>query len=181
VDAVLSVDVDLIARAREGDQNAFEALLQPLVLPAYRLAIAMLRNGSDAEDCVQEAALKAWRARRQLREGSTSIRPWFLAIVANESRSMRRGRWVAVIKRPAMDDEPTESARQEWDLAGLMDLRRALRSLAPSDRAILLLRYGLDLEIVEAATVMRLKPATAKSRIHRALAKLRVHLRLEEV
>jgi RNA polymerase sigma-70 factor (ECF subfamily) len=80
-----------------------------------------------------------------------------------------------------MEGEATESTSQELDLAGLMDLRRALRRLAPSDRAILLLRYGLDLEIAEAAMVMRLKQATAKSRIHRALAKLRGHLRLEEV
>src|SRR5438045_4424587 len=70
----------------------FGPLLQDLVLPGYRLACGMLHDAAAAEDVVQEAALKAWRKRGRLRSGSDPL-PWFLAIVANECRSVRRRRW----------------------------------------------------------------------------------------
>lgn len=54
---------DLVARARGGDASAFALLLDPLWEPAYRLAYAMLRDRSAAEDAVQEAALKGWKVR----------------------------------------------------------------------------------------------------------------------
>jgi len=56
-------DLDLLNRARLGDRVAFEEILRPLVEPAYRLALAMLRERDAAEDAVQEMALKGWRHR----------------------------------------------------------------------------------------------------------------------
>jgi DNA-directed RNA polymerase specialized sigma24 family protein len=60
-----------------GDTAAFEILLEPLLEPGYRLAGRMLHDHQAAQDAVQEAAVKAWRKLRQLREGS-EMRPWFL-------------------------------------------------------------------------------------------------------
>src|SRR5262249_1937397 len=59
-----ATDEALIEDAREGDRLAFETLIQPLISPAYRLALVMVRDPSQAEDCVQEAALRAWRRGR---------------------------------------------------------------------------------------------------------------------
>jgi RNA polymerase sigma-70 factor (ECF subfamily) len=67
-------------------------LLAPVLGQAHRLAFAMLGNGAEAEDAVQEASLKAWKAFPRLRQGS-DIRPWFLTITANECRQRRRNRW----------------------------------------------------------------------------------------
>ena len=97
--ALAPADEHLVELARDGDRSAFEALLRPLISPAYRLALVMVRDPHQAEDCVQEAALRAWRSRAQLKGGATSLRPWFLAIVANQCRSWRRARWARVLHR----------------------------------------------------------------------------------
>src|SRR6202158_5478697 len=77
--------LDLLARARAGDGHAFDELLAPVLDPAFRLAMTMLKDRGAAEDAVQEAALKAWRTLGRFRAGA-ELRPWFLAIVANECR-----------------------------------------------------------------------------------------------
>lgn len=82
-------DPDLISRARAGDKTAFEDLLRPVIGPAARLAYGMLQNHAEAEDVVQEAAVKAWRRMGNLHAGS-DFGPWFLGIVANQSRTVRR-------------------------------------------------------------------------------------------
>src|SRR5450759_233214 len=80
----------MMIRAAEGDAHAFAALIEPLLNPAYRLAAVMLADRSAAEDAVQEASIKAWRKLGQLRGDTGSLRPWFLSIVANECRMVRR-------------------------------------------------------------------------------------------
>jgi RNA polymerase sigma-70 factor (ECF subfamily) len=91
-------DAGVLTRAREGDRQAFEEILRPLVQPAYRLALAMLHEREAAEDAVQEMALKAWRHRARIRPELGTARPWFLAIVVNECRMARRGRWWSVLR-----------------------------------------------------------------------------------
>jgi RNA polymerase sigma-70 factor, ECF subfamily len=67
---------DLISRALAGDKVAFEALLGPLVIPAARLAFAMLQDRTEAEDVVEEAAVKAWRRLGTFRPGADSNGPF---------------------------------------------------------------------------------------------------------
>src|SRR5712664_2809225 len=83
---------DLIRSARDGDGAAFADLLRPLYSSAFRVALALLHDRSEAEDAVQEAAVKAWRKLDTVRRGAP-LRPWFLAIVANQSRSEMRRSW----------------------------------------------------------------------------------------
>src|SRR4051794_33755079 len=99
-----------LSRALEGDSDSFTRLIEPLLDPAYRLAAVMLADRTAAEDAVQEAAVKAWRKLRQLRGEATSLRPWFLSIVANECRMMRRGRWWSVLKFAELREAEPEAA-----------------------------------------------------------------------
>jgi RNA polymerase sigma-70 factor (ECF subfamily) len=108
-------------RALAGDEDAFEALIGPLVEPGLRLAYSMLGDRAEAEDATQEAITKAWRKLRQLRSGMP-VRPWFLAIVMNQCRNVRRTRWFKTI-RVSRHFEP--GAVAEPDVATL-DLQRAL-------------------------------------------------------
>src|SRR5258707_13914696 len=94
--AVLPAAMTLLEAAKLGDDNAFEVLLVPLLEPGYRLAGGMLQDHQAAQDAVQEAAFKAWRKLRQLRDG-LEMRPWFLGIVANECRTVRRSKWSKVV------------------------------------------------------------------------------------
>lgn len=164
---------DLVADARRGDASAFALLLDPLWEPAYRLAYTMLRDRQNAEDAVQESALKAWRAANRLREDTSELRPWFLTIVANQCRSMRRNRWWT-ISRVA---EPQRTGASPAISDDQLDLRRALANLNARDREVLALRYYLDLQVDEVARILGISVAAAKSRLHRALRALEPAMR----
>src|SRR6267378_5417593 len=125
-------DPDLISRARAGDKAAFESLLSPVLETAARLAYGMLQDRTEAEDVVQEAALKAWRRLGNIRAGS-DFRPWFLGIVANQCRTVRRSSWRRVLR---LDHAPTPGSTgpEEATVRGA-DLRRALRALPEDQRA----------------------------------------------
>ncbi|MGH7903717.1 MAG: RNA polymerase sigma factor [Candidatus Dormibacteraceae bacterium] len=164
------MSAELIGAARGGDRHAFEALIRPLIDPAYRMAFAMLSNREEAEDAVQEGALKAWRAARRLRSDTSSLRPWFLAIVANECRGTRRRRWRSVLK---LADVPGFGSGTDGDLAGRLDLRHAIDRLPRDQRLLLHLFFCLDLPFEEVARTLGISPAAAKSRLYRITRRLR--------
>ena len=82
---------DVMAR-EAGDTEAFEAEFGPLLPEAIRLATGLLLDAIEAEDAVQDSCVRAWRSRVNRRAG-TPLRPWFLGIVANQCREVRRGHW----------------------------------------------------------------------------------------
>ena len=161
---------DLVVRARSGDRHAYDELVGPLLEQAFRLAYGMLHDRSAAEDAVQEAATRAWRKLDHLRDG-TEMRPWFLAIVANQCRNTARGKWWSVLR---LDKTPAASASDfEDQVATGADLRHALRQLSPEHREVLVLHYYLDLPLDEVAKIAGLPLGTVKSRINRGVAALR--------
>jgi RNA polymerase sigma-70 factor, ECF subfamily len=164
----------VVALAFTKDADSFSRLIEPLLDPAYRLAAVMLGDRSAAEDAVQEAAVKAWRKFPQLRDEG-ALRSWFLAIVANECRMARRGRWWSVIKLATLP-EPRSSARESQT-----DLHRALLRLTPDERLPLVLHFYLDLPLEELARTLGISPSAAKSRVYRAAKRLRADLTMEEV
>jgi RNA polymerase sigma-70 factor (ECF subfamily) len=166
----------LLLSAAAGDANSFAALLEPMLDPAYRLAAVMLADRPSAEDAVQEASIKAWRKLRQLRGDVKAIRPWFLAIVANECRMTRRQRWWSVLK--VAEVQPSQASPEPRVTS---DLHSALLELSPDERLPLVLHFYLDMPLDEVARTLRVSPAAAKSRIYRAARRLRADLTLEEV
>jgi RNA polymerase sigma factor (sigma-70 family) len=167
--AVRQASLTLVQAAKQGDEAAFELLLEPLLGQGYRLACAMLHDHSAAEDAVQEAAFRAWQKVAQLREGS-DMRPWFLAIVANQCRTLRRSRWWSVVR-----GEPPENAAASPDDALLegLELRSALRSMDEAKRLVLVLHWYLDLPLDEIATVTGTSVHAAESRLLRATQELK--------
>lgn len=162
------------AWAIEGNADSFSRLIEPLLDSAYRLAAVMLNDRSAAEDAVQEASIKAWRKIRQLRGDASALRPWFLAIVANECRMSRRTRWWSVLK---LGDVNTQADDRE----SYTDLHRAVLKLSADERLALVLHFYLDLPLLEVARTLRISPSAAKSRIYRAAKRLRADLTLEDV
>ena len=173
VTAVLpSSQADLISAAAGGDEGAFDVLIGPLIEPGYKLAAVMLRNTEEARDAVQDSCLIAWKKLKQLRtEGG--LRPWFLAIVANQCRTRRRLRWWAVMTLPSIRQGPYMA---HHDLDSDLDLDRELRKLSATERAALLLFFYMDLPLVEVARILKVSPHAAKSRVHRAVVKLRLSM-----
>jgi RNA polymerase sigma-70 factor (ECF subfamily) len=141
-----------------GREAAFDSLVGPLIAPAFKLAYVLLRDPYEAEDAVQEATLKAWRKLDRLRDDSAA-RTWFLAIVANQCRSMRRTRWWSVLRQETFAAAESEVGAPD---DARLDLNRELSRLPTTDRAALFLFFYLDL------------PQAAKSRVHRAITRLRL-------
>jgi RNA polymerase sigma-70 factor, ECF subfamily len=178
-------EAELILRARMGLPSAYEELLEPLLLPAARLAYGMVQNRWIAEDSVQEAALLGWQRLENLEPGR-SFRPWFLGIVANRCREALRSRWLrSVVRMPESSETPhwphartaSRSHEAEW-LEGA-DLRRALARLPQGQRAAIVLHFYLDLPLEEVAVTLGLGIAGVKARINRGLRGLRLALQAE--
>jgi RNA polymerase sigma-70 factor, ECF subfamily len=149
-------------------------LLAPLVEPAFRLAMTMLKDTAAAEDAVQESALNAWLHLGRLRSGA-ALRPWFLAMVANECRDARRTRFWSVQRFAQIAHR--EVRDEKW--ADRMDLDAALDRLPRHHLEVLALYYHLDLPIDEVARVLRCSEGAARQRIHRAINALRPGMTLE--
>jgi RNA polymerase sigma factor (sigma-70 family) len=150
----------------QGGATDFDTLIGPHLEAGYRTALAILGNPDEAHDAVQESAFKAWRKLHQLREGSPA-RPWFLAIVANQCRSARRGRWWSVIRLPEIEFVKLDAQ------SDTIDIGRALAKLPWEDRLALFLHFYLDLPLDEVGTVLGLSAGGAKTRVYRAAKKLR--------
>jgi RNA polymerase sigma-70 factor, ECF subfamily len=161
----------LYEQARGGDEGAFEALIGPLVEPALRLAHSMLGDRWEAEDATQEAVIRAWRKLAQLRPGMP-FRPWFLAIVINQCRNVRRTRWFST----ARIAEVFQSGRIDPNDVERVDVARALARLPSQDRQILFLHFYLDLPVDEVAVTLGITQSAAKGRIYRACHRLRPEL-----
>lgn len=155
----------------------FEALIGPLVEPGLRLAFSMLGNRHEAEDATQDAIAQAWRKLPNLRD-RTHVRPWFLAIVANRCRNVRRTRWFSTIRlgdvfRAA---QPLPDAENER-----IDLEQGLARLPPGDRQVLFMHFYLDMPVEEIAMSLGVSAAAVKGRIYRACRRLRPSLVEEDL
>jgi RNA polymerase sigma-70 factor, ECF subfamily len=153
--------------------GSFENLIRPLLSPAYGLAYSILGDRESAEDAVQEAVAKAWRGVHRLRKGASS-RAWFFTIVANQCRDLRRASRRTVlslfdIPEPKVADHAEVVARD-------LDLERALARLSPKQRALLFLRYQMDMPPAEMAAVLGWRVGTVKSRLYRTLRHLEVDM-----
>ena len=163
---------------------AYEELVRRYQDVAVRTAHLISPDG-DAEDAVQDAFVKAYAALARFRPDAP-FRPWILRIVANEARNRRRsaGRRTGLALRAAEDRRPGDAAPSPESavLAGerRSDLLRAVNGLRDDDREVIAVRYFLDLSEAEAAITLGIPRGTVKSRLSRALGRLRERLAADE-
>ena len=178
---------DLVARAKEGDTDAYADLVRVHQTIAFRTAWVITGSAAEAEDAAQEGLLKAYRALGRFRLGAP-FRPWLLAIVANEARNRR----VATARRERLsrrvqDEERAVEERRPGGAvpspeAALLDseqraqLLDAIAELPERYRLVVACRYLLDLSEAETAAALHVRPGTVKSRLSRALARLRAEM-----
>lgn len=176
----LDDESDLIERARRGDGDAVEALVRRYQDVAFRVAYLITGDPDEARDAAQSAFIKAYYALPSFRPGSP-LRPWLLRIVANESRNQR----TASARRPTLtltsaadrsaEDTPSPEASALAD-EERQTLLRAIDELRPEERLVVAYRYLLDLSELETAEILAIPRGTVKSRLSRALSRLRAHL-----
>ena len=171
----------LIEQARQRNVAAYEVLVRRYQDLAFRTAYLITREAAEAEDAAQEAFVKAYYALPRFRSGA-AFRPWLLTIVANEARNRR----VAATRRGALalraaDTATSPTTAPSPEVAALAGERQAwllaaLDALREEDRLVIAYRYFLDLSEAEMAAVLNCARGTVKSRLSRALARLRAAL-----
>jgi RNA polymerase sigma-70 factor (ECF subfamily) len=176
-------DSGLVERARGGDVRAYEELVRRYQDVAFRLAYTILGSAEEAEDAAQEGFVRAYHALDRFRPG-VPPRPWLLTIVANAARTRR----ATAARRPTLtlhvqaaathpSDDPAQSpeavaliAEQRRELLG------AVKALRGDDQRVIAYRYFLDLSEAEMAEILGCARGTVKSRLSRALGRLRQQL-----
>lgn len=174
-------DAELVERARRGDVSAYEELVKRYQTVAHRAAFLVTGEEAEAEDAAQTGFVKAYYALGRFRAESP-FRPWLLKIVTNEARNRRRaaGRRAGLELRLAEDRPRTDAAPSPEAAVLAQEPRRALlaavNGLKETDRVVIAYRYFLDMSEAEMARVLGVAPGTVKSRLSRALGRLRKRL-----
>jgi RNA polymerase sigma-70 factor (ECF subfamily) len=147
---------------------AFTRLLDGCADRSLRLATFILGNRPDAEDALNDAALRAWQSLGSLRQPER-FEAWFTRILVNTCRDrLRRHR-----PPPLVLGDPADRADPFSASVERAALRQAIGVLSPDHRAVIGLRYGQDLAVEAIADRLGIPAGTVKSRLHYALAALR--------
>jgi RNA polymerase sigma-70 factor, ECF subfamily len=165
-------EAGLIRQARAGSADAVETLVRRHWDAAHRTAFLIVQDAAAAEDIAQEAMLAAVRAIDRF-DRRRPFRPWLHRIVVNRSldwvRARKRRAEVSSELAPAAGAAPAEAERSD-------DLMAALARLDPDERAVVVLRHVLGYRSSELARVLGVPAATVRTRLARALQKLRSEL-----
>ena len=165
---------ELVGGARAGDRDAFAELVAQEAQGAYRVAFGILGTATEAEDATQDALIRAWRDLPTLRDTSR-WGAWFRRLVVHAA--LDRGRRNRRRPEIGLDSVEAPASRDTIDhVADDVTILAAVARLPVDDRAIVVLRFHADLPLPEVAHALGIPLGTAKSRLHRALARLRREL-----
>lgn len=168
----------LVRSAARGDQTAFARLIIEHNAAMARVAYVIVGDREATLDAVQSAWTIAWRRIGGLRDPA-QIRSWLIAIAANEARQHRRRETRAVVVdiSEALD---RSGSGDPGELAGVVDLERAMRKLTVDDRRLLALRFVAGLDSSEIAHLVGLSASGVRSRLARLIDRLRADLEAGE-
>jgi len=166
----------LILHAANGDAAAWEPLVLAHQEAVFRLCYLLLGDPDDAEDIAQETFLRAWNHLERF-DAARPLRPWLLSIASNLASNRRRsaGRYLSALMR-AFRNEPASSINIEEKSTQHLEasqLWKAVQTLGVPDQQIVYLRYFLELSVAETAQALNIAEGTVKSRLNRALDRLR--------
>ena len=170
-------DASLIRQARDGSADAVETLVRRHWDGAHRAAYLIVQDAAAAEDIAQEAVLAAVRAIDSF-DRRRPFRPWLHRIVVNRSLDWLRAR----ARRPEVSAEvagPAHASAEHGDRLS-DELIDALAELEPADRALVVLRHLFGYRAPELSRMLDVPAATVRTRLARALARLRARLEAEE-
>ena len=176
-----TADLELAARCRAGDADAFEELYRQHARRLFSLVVRMVGSAEDAEDLVQEVFLQAHRKLAGFR-GESTLGTWLYRLTMNHCLDHLRGRQARMSRATeSLDDEdaaePMAPAPAVPPAISRMDLEKAIAALPPGSRAAFLLHDVEGFEHREIAAILGVSEGTSKSQVHKARLKLRAILR----
>lgn len=186
--SAISLEEEIIARVCAGEKACFHELIRPYTQMMFASAFAVLRNPADAEEAVQEAALKAFLHLSQL-EDRKRFRAWLSQIVVNEARMFRRKLRAKLFESidESDDDDDDSVPRQFADWHDLPNealereqlnvaVRTAVEGLPEIYREVLLLIDGRQLAYLAVAEALGVSVGVVKTRVHRARMRVQEQL-----
>jgi RNA polymerase sigma-70 factor (ECF subfamily) len=169
----------LVARAASGDEIAFARIVAAHHDDMARVAFIVCRDVQLAQEAVSAAWPLAWRKLSSVRDPA-KLRPWLLAIAANEARGLARQRMRRGVREIVVDPLPDGAAPRRTtdpaELVGVIDLANALARLDPADRTVVGLSAA-GLSSSEIGQVIGMTASGARARLGRVLGRLREDLR----
>ena len=175
-------ETEIVLRARRGEGAAWEMVVHLHQEAVFRYAYLMLGDSVEAEDVAQETFVRAFRAFHRF-DASRPLRPWLAQI----ARNLARNRWRSLKRSLRAQERWKDELRMETargrseavDNAQLAaaELRKAVRGLRDRDRQVIYLRFFLSLSVEETGMALALPVGTVKSRLSRALGRLREQVR----
>jgi RNA polymerase sigma-70 factor (ECF subfamily) len=163
---------ELVERAGRGDHDAFAALAGASIARLEAVARLILRDSELARDAVQEACIRAWRDLPGLRD-PRRFDAWFHRLTVHACLDVARRRRRRPIEVDITASMPAFVSDAAIAVAERDLIERAFRRLPPDQRAVIVLRFYLDLTLPEVAETLGVPLGTAQSRLHRGLAALR--------
>ena len=173
----ISGDGELVTRARRGDVGAFEDLVRRYEATAVRVA-SVLCGSDGAEDAAQEGFIRAYRSLGSF-DAERPFRPWLLRIVVNVAKNRVRSEQRHLqLSRRALRTDVANDAGSDAVLAEerRRALAHALERLPERDRVMIACRWFEDMSEREIADTLAIRPGTVKSRLSRAMTRLRAEL-----
>lgn len=175
-----TVDLELAARCRAGDAEAFEELYRQHARRLFSLVFRMTGSAEDAEDLLQEVFLQAHRKLAAFR-GDATLGTWLYRLTMNHCLDHLRGRQARMSRSTESLDredafEPTQPAPSVPTAISRIDLERAIGALPPGCRAAFLLHDVEGFEHREIARILGVTEGTSKSQVHKARMRLRALL-----
>lgn len=176
--ADLGLSVGIVARAAAGDEAAFARIVAAHHEDMVRVAYLVTTDTDLAQEAVQSAWPIAWSKLRTLRD-EDHLRPWLVSIAANEARQVlrkRRRRRVTEITVEQWDGASEPRSDRSRDRDREIDLGNALQQLEARDRSVLAMHYALGFSAAEIGRATGLSVPGVRSRLARALQRLREDL-----
>jgi RNA polymerase sigma-70 factor (ECF subfamily) len=182
----LVADEELISLVEVGDAQAFTVLYDRHARAAYSLAYRMMSERQAAEDLLQDALLKVWRAAGTYRPERGSVRTWILSIVHNRAidqlRSLAsRRRTQKKVEASAPRSQPSDAFSEAWRNTQREQVREALGTLPPEQLKILELAYFSGYTHVEISELLGVPLGTVKGRMRLGLKKIKDHFDSHDV
>jgi RNA polymerase sigma-70 factor, ECF subfamily len=173
-------EAEQILQARQGSATAWASLVSQHQDMLFRLAYLLMGDADEAEDVVQEALIRAFYALNRF-DPTRPLRPWLFQIVRNLARNRRRSvrRYLAAVGRWWQATAQRETTPTPTGPTGAMEeeeaqvLWQAVQQLATGDQEVIYLRYFLELSVADTAATLEVAEGTVKSRLSRALVRLR--------
>lgn len=166
-------DAALVAAARGGDAGAFDALVERHLIRVRAVALAVVRDGTTADDVTQQAFLRAWRKLDTLADAER-FGPWCRTIARNAARNWLRDHGSRAAAPLGELAEPADPARPAADLlADREAVQRAVAGLSAPLREVVRLRYVADCSYQEIAEILEEPLSTVRDRLYRARRELK--------